>query len=138
GALGPYIRAALRAQTHRAFDDVAHSRAMVVNWQPDFAPGHADSQRDTYGRHSGPGHGVMYVFTLVGRGLYKEEVAEVPSQVALLIADRILSATGKHTLPPTIAPIKVPKVMPQVNLIRSVNVSINGQQQGQTETITDI
>lgn len=137
-ALGPYIRAALREQTHRDFDDVARSREMVVNWQPDFAQGRVDLQRAAYGRHSEPGHGVLYVITLVGRGPYKEEVAEIPSQVALLIADRILSATGKHTLPPTIAPIKVPKVMPQVNLIRSVNVSVNGQQQGQTETITDI
>lgn len=137
-ALGPYIRASLREQTHRDFDDVARSREMVVNWQPEFTPGRFDLERAVHGRHSEPGHGVLYVITLVGRGPYKEEVAEIPSQVALLIADRILSATGKHTLPPTIAPIKVPKVIPQVNLIRSVNVSVNGQQQGATETITDI
>ena len=137
-ALGPYIRAALREETHRDYDDVQRSREMVVNWQPEFTSGKQDLERALYGRHSEPGHGVLYVFTLVGRGPYKEEVAEVPSQVALLIADRIISATGKHTLPPTIAPIKVPKVMPQVNLIRSVNVSIDGQQQGQTETITDV
>lgn len=137
-ALGPYIRAALREETHRDFDDVQRSREMVVNWQPDFSPGKDDLQRALYGRHSEPGHGVLYVFTLVGRGPYKEEVYEAPSTIALLIADRIISALGDQTLPPTIAPIKVPKVMPQVNLIRSVNVSIDGQQQGQTETITDI
>ncbi len=137
-ALGPYVRAALREETHRDFDDVARSREMVVNWQPEFTAGKFDLERAVHGRHSEPGHGVLYVFTLVGRGPYKEEVAEIPSQVALLIADRIISATGKHTLPPTIAPIKVPKVMPQVNLIRSVNVSIDGTQRGQTETITDI
>jgi hypothetical protein len=137
-ALGPYIRASLREQTHRDFDDVARSREMVVNWQPDFTPGRFDLERAVHGRHSEPGHGVLYVFTLVGRGPYKEEVAELPSQVALLIADQIISATGKHTLPPTIAPIKVPKVIPSVNLIRSVNVSVDGQQRGPTETITDI
>lgn len=137
-ALGPYLRAALREETHRDFDDVARSREMVVNWQPEFSPGRFDLERAVHGRHSEPGHGVLYVITLVGRGPYKEEVAEVPSQVALLIADRILSATGKHTLPPTIAPIKVPKVVPQVNLVRSVNVSVDGAQRGQTETITDI
>jgi hypothetical protein len=137
-ALGPYIRASLREQTHRDFDDVARSREMVVNWQPEFTPGRFDLERAVHGRHSEPGHGVLYVFTLVGRGPYKEEVAELPSQVALLIADQIISATGKHTLPPTIAPIKVPKVIPSVNLIRSVNVSVDGQQRGPTETITDI
>ncbi len=137
-ALGPYIRAALREETHHDFDDVQRSREMVVNWQPEFASGKQDLERAVYGRHSEPGNGVLYVFTLVGRGPYKEEVAEIPSQVALLIADRIISATGKHTLPPTIAPIKVPKVMPQVNLVRSINVSIDGQQRGQTETITDV
>ena len=31
--------------------------------------------------------------------------------VAMLVADRILSAAGKHTVAPTIAPIKVPKVI---------------------------
>lgn len=137
-ALGPYIRAALREETHRDFDDVQRNREMVVNWQPEFTAGRDDLQRAVYGRHSEPGHGVLYVFTLVGRGPYKEEVIEMPSTVALLIADRIFSALGNQTLPPTIAPIKVPKVIPQVNLIRSVNVSIDGQQRGQTETITDV
>lgn len=137
-ALGPYIRAALREETHRDFDDVKRNREMIVSWQPDFAQGRDDLQRAVYGRHSEPGHGVLYVFTLVGRGPYKEEVIEMPSTVALLIADRIISALGNQTLPPTIAPIKVPKVIPQVNLVRSVNVSIDGQQRGQTETITDV
>lgn len=137
-ALGPYLRAALREASHRDFDDVKRSREMVVSWQPDFTQGRVDLERAVYGRHSEPGNGVLYVITLVGRGPYKEEVAEVPSQAALLIADRILSATGKHTLPPTIAPIKVPKVVPQVNLVRSINVSVDGQQCGQTETITDV
>jgi uncharacterized protein len=137
-ALGPYLRAALTEEKHRDFDDLKRSREMVVSWQPEFTSGRVDLERAMYGRHSDPGHGVLYVITLVGRGPYKEEVAEIPSQAALLIADRIISATGKHTLPPTIAPIKVPKVVPQVNLIRSVNVSIDGQQRGQTETITDV
>jgi hypothetical protein len=137
-ALGPYIRAALREETHHDYDDVQRSREMVVNWVPEFSQGRSDLQRAVHGAHSQPGHGVLYVFALVGRGPYKEEVEEMPSTVALLIADRILSAAGKQTLPPTIAPIKVPKVVPQVNLIRSVNVSVIGHQGGQTETITDI
>ncbi len=137
-ALGPYLRATLREETHRDYDDAARQRAMVVSWQPGFRPGAADLERATHGRHSAPGHGVVYVFALVGRGPCKEEVAEEPSSAALLIADRILSATSSQTLPPTIAAIKVPRVVAAVNAVQHVGVSVNGQSAGQTETITDV
>jgi len=137
-ALGAYIHGAMIEATHTNFDDVTRARAHVVSWQPDFRYGHDDLRRAQHGVHSRPGHGVLYVFTLVGRGPYKEEVSEIPSTVALLIADRILSATNKHTLPPTIAPIKVPKVVLSPNQINTVHVSANGSPLGATETITDV
>lgn len=136
---GPYLFAALREETHTNYDDVARSLELVAKWQPDFAPAKQDLERAKNGHHSKPGHGVVYVFTLVGRGPYKEERVEIASTAALLIADRLLTAAGKQSLPPTIAPIKIPRVVrPIHNQIASVNVNVIGHPGGATQTITDI
>lgn len=137
-ALGAYLRGVLHEASHANYDDVARNWATVVSWEPEFAFGKQDLARATHGHHSAPGNGVLYVFTLVGRGPYKEEVSEVPTQAALLIADRIISATSKHSLPPTIAPVKVPRVALTPNRVRNVLVYTNGLAAGRTETITDV
>jgi hypothetical protein len=137
-ALGAYLRGVLCEASHANYDDVARNWATVVSWEPEFAAGRQDLDRATHGHHSNPGNGVLYVFALVGRGPYKEETEEIPSQIAMLIADRIISATSKHTLPPTLAPIKVPKVVASYNKVQSVEVTVNGQFGGRTETLTDV
>ena len=136
-ALGAYIHGALREETQTDYDDAARSMVRVVNWEPDFRPGQADLQRVQRGHHSERGNGVLYVFTLVGRGPYKVETIEIADTIALLVADRILSQ-GRHSLPPTIAPIKVPKVVLDYSPVRAVGVSIDGKPAGTTETITDV
>lgn len=137
-ALAPYLRAALREETHRHHDDVARYREMVVSWQPDFAPGASDLHRSQTGRHSAPGNGVVYVFALVGRGPLKDEVEEVPTTAALMIANAALNITGQKTLPPIVAPIKVPQMFAMPNQVSQLAVQINGQPVGQTATITDV
>ena len=137
-ALAPYLRAALREETHRDLDDVARYREMVVSWQPEFAPGTQDLLRAKTGRHSAPGNGVLYVFALVGRGPFKDEVEELPSTAAVMIASAALNVTGHKTLPPVVAPIKVPRVVAMPNRISELAVSINGVPHGQTATITDV
>ncbi len=137
-ALGAYVCGALQEESQLNYDDARRSWAKVCSWQPDFSSGRRDLQRAAHGHHSAPGNGVLYVFTLVGRGPYKEEVIELPSTVSLLIADRIISHNAEHSLPPNIAPIKVPKVTASPNRVRSVRVSVDGQPAGATETITDV
>ncbi|HUY33227.1 MAG TPA: hypothetical protein VMV69_10635 [Pirellulales bacterium] len=137
-ALGPYLHGLIREQTHSNYDDAARASAMVVSWQPEFPYGPADLDRARHGRHSSRGNGVLYVFTLVGRGPYKEETVELPTTVSLLIADRILSATNRYSLPPTIAPVKVPKMVVPPNTIARVGVLVDQRSAGTTETITDV
>jgi hypothetical protein len=137
-ALGAYIHGVLAEESFTNFDDAVRSYTKVVNWEHDFLPGPADVQRATYGCHTARGNGALYVFSLVGRGPYKEQVSEMASTVSLLIADRILSATSKHSLPPTIAPIKVPKVVLAINNIRTVTVNVDGQALGNTQTVTHV
>jgi hypothetical protein len=139
-ALGAYLHGMLREATLLDYNEAARSFVKVCNWEPDFPYGRYDYDRVTTGHHNAKGNGVLYVFTLVGRGPYKEQRNEIPSQVSLLIADRIISALGRHTLPPTIAPVKVPIVVatPQQFDMRGVSVSVNRQNVGETATITDV
>ena len=137
-ALGPYVHAALLEERHTDYDDIERSRLKVVNWETDFRDAQADLERARFGRHSQPGNGVLYVFGLVGRGPYKEEVAEVPTSLAMLLADRILSNILDQELPPTIAPVLVPRVRPGRSLVSDVEVFIDGESAGTTATITDV
>ena len=137
-ALGAYVFAALREANYFDYDDAARYWTKVVEWEPRYPFAAADVERARRGRHSAKGNGVLYAFTLVGRGPYKEEAVEVPSTVALLVADRVLSATGKHTLPPTVAPIKVPKVVRVWSRIHHVDVAVNRQPAASTATIADL
>lgn len=135
---GAYLYGALREETHTNYDDAARAFEQVAKWQPDFAPAKADLERAKSGAHSKPGHGVVYVFAMVGRGPYKEERAELVSTVAVLIADRILSALGKQSLPPNVAPIKVPRVVRPAAAVSHVAVSVAGKPVGATQTLTDV
>jgi len=137
-ALAPYLRGVLREATHLDYDDAERSFAAVCSWQPEFVSAKADLQRAAHGAHSSAGNGVLYVFTLVGRGPYKQVADEIPSTAALLIAGEILSAAGGQTVPPNISTIKVPQVCAPINEIASVGVDVDGRPIGATETVTDV
>lgn len=137
-ALGPYVQAMLHEESALDANEVVRAREMVVSYVPEFRDGQADLDRALGEATMAPGHGAIYVFTLVGRGPLKEESEDVPTQVALLIADQIISALGSQTLPPTLAPIKVAKVVRRPNRIQSVQVSVHGEHQGETATLVDV
>ena len=109
-----------------------------MSWQPDFVNGQQDWQRAVHGRHSAPGHGVLYVFALTGRGPYKEEVIETPSSDALLIATLILNQLGERSVTPNIAPVKGPAGRGAAQSRAIGFVSVNEQPIGPTATITDV
>jgi len=137
-ALAPYLRGLIREETHRDYDDAARNFQLVVDWQPDFQAGRGHLARALAGSHSRRGHGVVHIFALVGHGPFKAEVEEMPTSTSLLIADQILSTQVGTTLPPTIAPIKVPRIVSAPGAAGSVQVAVGDWAAGQTETITDI
>lgn len=137
-ALAPYLQGVLREATHRDYDDALRSYEAVVSWQPEFAPARTDWIRANEGHHSAPGNGALYVFALTGRGPYKEETVEVPSSAALLIAGEIVSAVGQQTVPPNVAPVKVPQLIGQSDIVKTVLVNVNNQPVGSTSTVTDV
>ncbi len=137
-ALAPYLRGIIREETHRDYDDAVRNFQLVVDWQPDFGPGRAHHARAAGGSHSRQGHGVVHVFALVGHGPFKTEVEEMPTSTSLLIADQVLSTQLGTSLPPTVAPIKVPRIVAAPGAVGSVQVAVGDWAAGQTETITDI
>lgn len=137
-AIGPYLHGMLRESTFANYDDAARAYHQVVSWQPDFQSGRVDLARAQTGVHSPPGCGVVYVFALVNRGPVKVQVSEMPTTVALLIADRILSAVGEYDVPPTLAPIQVPRVMVPPRSIACVSLANGSRELARTETICDV
>ncbi len=137
-ALGPYVRAMLHEESSLDTNEVVRAREMVVSYVPDFRDGDRDLERAREDVACAQDHGVIYLFTMVGRGPIKVESEDIPTQVALLIADQIISALGKETLPPTIAPIKVAKIIRQPNRIQSVVADLDGQEIGTTATLVDV
>ena len=137
-AIGPYLHGMIRESSFGNYDDASRAYNQVVSWQPQFQAGKADLARAQNGVHSRPGHGVLYVFTLVNRGPVKEQVAEIPTSAALLIADRILSMVGEYDVPPTLSPIKIPRVMVPPRNVDHVAIVADGASVGRTETICDV
>ena len=137
-AISHYLMGMLREQTHRDYHEAL--RHYEKSWQckPDFLQVQRDIERVKSSQHSQRGNGVLYVITFVGQGPYKKQIAHLPTSEALLIADRILSVTGKHSLPPTISPIKVPMVVRYKNEIDHVQVAVDAGPFVPTETIVDV
>lgn len=54
-------------------------------------------------------HGSLHVITLTDRVTDWVPENSLPTSAALLLADQILTATGKYSLPPTVAPVKIAK-----------------------------
>lgn len=137
-ALAPYVRGLIREANHHDYDDAARAYQLVAQWQPSFRPAEFDVIRATEGTHSQPGHGVLYLFAFVGRG--PQRVADIAEATgpALLIADRIVAATSGYTIPPTLAPVPVPRVMVPPSRVDRVGVFVNGQFVGATEVLTDV
>jgi uncharacterized protein len=137
-AVGPYIRAMIKEQSPLTLDEAAGARLQVANFAPDFADAGTDLERARHEVPIPPGHGVLYMFALMGRGPVKEQTAEIATQASLLIADRIISAVSPRGLPPTLAPVWVPKVRTHVCIPDFVEVTVVGQSPRRTTTLMDI
>ena len=137
-ALGAYICGAMREESPSGVDEARRSFKLVKEWQPNFSNAANDLARVENGVHCAKGHGVVYVVALVGRGPTKVEQAEPVSTIGLLLADRIISAIAPQTLPPNIAPVKIPAIQLPLDTISAVSVAVDGRSFGTTETVTDV
>lgn len=137
-AIAPYVRGVLREATHANYDDAFRSYHRAKALEPLAAFLDEDIHRVTSGRHSQQGNGVVYVIAMVGQGPKKEETSEPATQQALLIADQIVSAIGEYSVPPTIAPVKVPMIISSPKPFDLIGIEVAGQPIGTTLPITDL
>ena len=137
-AIGFYVRGLLRESTHNNYDDALRAYQMTAQFLPDPTFVNQDIFRVSQGVHSQRGNGVLYVFAMVGRGPYKVEVAEQATSDALLIADRIVSVIGQYSVPPTLAPIKIPRIASPPKQFDVVAVSAGEQVVGYTLPLADL
>lgn len=111
-ALSSYFSAAVQSEQPTRYDETERALSDVGFWNPEFRRLDQTSATGEFGSRCQPGNGTLHVITLIGKApRWVSESAE-PTTVALLIADRIISATGKHTLPPTIACVKIARPEP--------------------------
>lgn len=136
--IAPYLRGVLREATLSNYDDAVRFYRQTEQLLP-HAPFLAeDILRAEHGVHSQPGNGVVYVIAMVGRGPYKVEVAERATQQAMLIADQILSSVGEYSVPPTLAPIKIPQIVSPAKPFDLVGVEVDGVPVSTTLPIADL
>ena len=106
-ALSSYLATAVQSEHSMRHDETEQALNDIGFWNPAFRRHDQASSHGEFGTRCQPGNGTLHVITLVGKApRWVSESAE-PTSAALLIADRIISATGKHTLPPTIAAVKI-------------------------------
>ncbi|MDR2437835.1 MAG: hypothetical protein LBE12_00500 [Planctomycetaceae bacterium] len=137
-AIGPYLIGAMQEETLRNYDDVTKAYATVCNWEPDFVQGQRDLERARTGFHSAPGHGVVYVFGLVGAGPYKLQQNCEVLQAAQFWITLSLAMSSQRPIIPDFAPVMIPVVVRPYEVVPSLTVSIDGKWSAQTETLTDI
>jgi len=136
--IAPYMRGVLREVSLSNYDDALRAYQATEELLPAAPFLVADIERVSHGVHSSPGHGVVYVFSMIGRGPYKTEVAAQATSDALLIADRIVSVIGQYSVPPTLAPIKVPEIVSSPMPFDVLGVRVNGVPTSTTLPLTDL
>lgn len=111
-ALSAYLSTAVQSEQPTRSDETEKSLHEIEFWNPAFRRHDQASPSGEFGTRCQPGNGTLHVITLVGKApRWVSESAE-PTTVSLLIADRIISATAKHTLPPTIACVQIARPEP--------------------------
>lgn len=103
-ALAAYLIAAVHSELPMNGDAVVEARQQMAYWKADTP---VDLRDAKFGVHTPADHGTLHVITLVGRITDWQPESVQPTSAALLLADQILSAAGDHTLPPTIAPVRI-------------------------------
>ena len=111
-ALSAYLSAAVQSEIPSRYQDTDQALQDVALWNPEFARSLQCTATGEFGTRCKPGHGAVHVLALAGHAPEWVPETAAPTTVSLLIADRILSVAGKHTLPPTIAPVLIARPQP--------------------------
>ena len=113
-AFAAYLQAAIRSENPMDHDVTSKAIQQLQMWSSGQQAEPAGKEFPSkFGTTCPQGHGVVHVITFVGRVTDWTAERSVPTTSALLLADQILSATGNHTLPPTVAPVQIARPVTQ-------------------------
>ena len=127
-AMAAYFQAAVQSELPTNAHVADRAIKQVGFWQSVPTNESASIEERFFGTRTRRGHGALHVVTFVGRTAPWDEERAEPTSSALLIADRILSAVGDHTLPPTVSAVKISRPRHRVSLDswRTLVSSIDG------------
>ncbi len=111
-ALGAYLSASVQSESPSRYQDTEAALREIGLWNPEFVQRASMDNSGEIGTRCQPGNGTLHIIAFMGNAPEWVPETSAPSSASLLIADRILSITGKHTLPPTIAPVKISRPQP--------------------------
>lgn len=111
-ALAAYLSAAIQSESPTRYQETEKAVQDIGLWNPEFVRRELATKPGEIGTRCQPGNGTLHVIALVGRAPEWVSESAMPTTAAMLIADRIISATGKHTLPPTISSVKISRPLP--------------------------
>jgi len=137
-AIGQYLIGIMQEATYRNHDDVIKAYEAVNAWEPGFSQGRQDLERARCGVHAQPGNGVVYVFTLVGAGPYKEQRNCEVLHDAQIFTTFLIAMMSSRPMLPDFAPVMIPYLVRPRETVSAISVSVDGKWNGQTETLTDI
>lgn len=100
-----WLAAAVRSERIQDADAADRLILQAAAWDP--AGDESVTGLQTLGTSTSRNSGSLQVIVLAGRIAPWEAERAMPTTAALLAADRILSATGDHSLPPTTSPVLV-------------------------------
>ncbi len=137
--LAPYMRGVMRESTWHDYDDAVRAYQLVSHLEPRFAPAQGDIERCLAGVHSPPGHGVLYVFALVGRGPVLQPTDAEMTTAALEIASHLYAYQSADQLRlPNFVTVKVPQVVVPDSPAAAVSIDSSGVWLGATQSLVDI
>jgi hypothetical protein len=128
-----WLAAAVHSERIQDADVTDRLIQQVAAWDPSGNTSSAALQ--TFGTHTARSSGTLQVITLSGRISPWESERAIPTTAALLVADRILSVTGKHTLPPTTSPVVVARPVHKTFSPRYRTLVTVGKQSNQTSRL---
>ncbi|MBN2490749.1 MAG: hypothetical protein JXQ29_07865 [Planctomycetes bacterium] len=137
-AFGSYLRGILNEDNPLTRSVAEREFRRVLELAPEFPHARADLARVTEGRFCAPGHGVVHVLALVGRGPFKVEAEEPASAAALGIAQWAWGLHRDRVTFPNLTSVKIPALAVRGDNPTEALVEIDGQPAGQTATVTDV
>ncbi len=112
-ALSAYLSAVVHSENAMDSDVTNRALQQVAYWQSDSVavtsaqPVQNPVVMTGFGTQTSKGYGTVHVIVFAGRVTNWTSETAAPTSAALLLADQILSAVGDHSVPPTIAPVKI-------------------------------